>query len=249
MTDHLLLEEAALNAWPALQTALLGGWVARFANGYTKRANSATPLYTPDPAPALEEQIAACEALYKRWEQPTIFRLPSFLPTTAVLDQTLAARGYHTLDETLVQTLDLDTVTVETRRGFLLLPRSEGLDSWLNAFHALNPARRDWDTHRQMLRRITGDLALAGIMADGELVGCGLGVVENGRCGLFDMVVDEKRRRQGYGRGLLNGLLAWAKQRDAHTAYLQVMVDNPAAQALYQSVGFQTAYRYWYRKT
>jgi len=38
------LEERAFNAWPALQTVLVDGWAFRWANGYTKRANSANAL-------------------------------------------------------------------------------------------------------------------------------------------------------------------------------------------------------------
>jgi hypothetical protein len=54
------MEELSLNAWPAHQTLLYDGWVIRFANGYTKRANSVNPLYlsTID----LDEKIAFCRA-------------------------------------------------------------------------------------------------------------------------------------------------------------------------------------------
>jgi N-acetylglutamate synthase len=37
------IEELALNAWPSLQPLLLDGSVVRFANGYTRRANSMNP--------------------------------------------------------------------------------------------------------------------------------------------------------------------------------------------------------------
>ena len=47
MVRHI--KELAVNAWPSLQT-LLDGWVLRFANGYTRRANSVNLLYPSEQA-------------------------------------------------------------------------------------------------------------------------------------------------------------------------------------------------------
>jgi len=72
-------------------------------------------------------------------------------------------------------------------------------------------------------------------------------VLQDGCLGLFDIITDEGQRRRGYGRQLMQGLLAWGKQQGARSAYLQVMLNNPPALALYAGLGFREVYRYWYR--
>jgi N-acetylglutamate synthase len=67
------LEELALTTWPASQQWLYDGWVVRFANGHTRRANSVNPLY-----PACQDaagKIAQCEQWYGERNLPTVFRL------------------------------------------------------------------------------------------------------------------------------------------------------------------------------
>lgn len=51
-------------------------------------------------------------------------------------------------------------------------------------------------------------------------------------------VVDGARRR-GLGRTLMNAAIAEARSRDALELFLEVRADNPGAQALYESLGFE----------
>src|SRR5271165_4691475 len=84
------VEETCLNAWPALRQVLLDGWVLRFSEGLTRRANSVNPLRADHRG--VDALIPACEALYRRRLLPTIFRLPSIIGPA--LDRRLDALGY-----------------------------------------------------------------------------------------------------------------------------------------------------------
>ena len=65
---------------------------------------------------------------------------------------------------------------------------------------------------------------------------------QNGQVGLYDILVDPPMRRQGCGERVVRALLGWGCQRQAHSAYLQVMHNNPPALRLYARVGFREAY-------
>jgi [ribosomal protein S18]-alanine N-acetyltransferase len=57
------------------------------------------------------------------------------------------------------------------------------------------------------------------------------------------IAVAETARRRGLGRTILLALLAEAARRGAQQTFLEVRVDNPSAQALYESEGFETVGR------
>jgi GNAT superfamily N-acetyltransferase len=241
MAMHLRrLEELALNAWPAEHQQLLDGWLLRSGGGYTKRANSVTPLY--DSALAPGAKIVACEQFYARQSLPCTFRLPSFGPPE--LDGLLERRGYRRLDRTLVLARELDgarPASVESRR--------ETLDRWLevySAFQGASPAQRAG--HRTILARIAAEPVYLLLHHAGAPVACGLGVFEPGYAGLFDIVVAAERRGQGFGCRTVEALLAWAAERGARQAYLQVVAANLPARRLYASLGFSERYHYWYRQ-
>lgn len=82
----------------------------------------------------------------------------------------------------------------------------------------------------------------------GKVVTVGLGVCDGKWVGLFDIVTDERYRRQGFGRAMVENLLAWGRMNGAQRAYLQVHRQNDPALALYDKIGFREVYRYWYRQ-
>jgi ribosomal protein S18 acetylase RimI-like enzyme len=243
-----LIEELSLNAWPALETLLVGGWVVRFAGGYTRRANSVLPLYAAAElldAADLLERVEACEALYRRRGLPVIFKLtPESRP--AGLDALLEARGYRAEARTGVQTLE-PVPAVEAPAG--LEVRSEPDADWLDGMarmSALTGERRA--RHEQILAAIAPERGFANLRGeDGTVLACGLGVVQMGWLGLFDIVVDPAARGRGLGECLVRGLLAWGRGAGARASYLQVMLDNAPALRLYARVGYRPAYEYWYR--
>src|SRR5690348_9296039 len=89
------VEEACLNAWPALREVLLDGWLLRFSEGLTRRANSANPL-----RPVSHVDLQTCEALYRRSGLPTIFRVLSLLDPS--VEERLAEAGYTEEGESCV---------------------------------------------------------------------------------------------------------------------------------------------------
>ena len=67
MTDIALvrtLDERLFNAWPALQTVYLDGWMLRMAGGHTKRSNAASPFYPSSISG--EELIRTVKTLYRK---------------------------------------------------------------------------------------------------------------------------------------------------------------------------------------
>jgi ribosomal protein S18 acetylase RimI-like enzyme len=239
-------EEAGFNAWPALQTNLLDGWVLRFADGYTKRANSVNPTY-PSDGRDLADHVSRCEAIYRERDLPPIFRLTSF-GCPAGLDELLAARAYHRIDPTEVMSRSLTTPLPEPRAVGTIaeLPR----DAWLEHYVAFTGATIFRQaTHAAMLGQIGARARFCVFTPEVSTspVACGLLVLDGELAGLFDIATAREQRNHGYGGALVGGMLALAVASGAGTAYLQVMTANEPACRLYRALGFTTAYSYWYR--
>jgi ribosomal protein S18 acetylase RimI-like enzyme len=98
-----------------------------------------------------------------------------------------------------------------------------------------------------ILENIVPQKAFFALNHDARTVSVGLGVLERGHLGLFNIVSDEKRRNQGLGKQMVSYMLQWGRANGAQHAYLAVMHSNVVARHLYNNLGFREAYSYWYR--
>ena len=250
------IEEASLNAWPAMRQTLLDGWVLRFSRGFTKRSNSIIPLY-PARAPdrgddrndrrRLLDKIRYCENLYAREQLQTVFRLTDIQETqTEQLVKVLQDRGYQPADPSLVLATEL-SARVDTQVSPSKSTRIVPIDEWLTAYCTLTgmnePAR---SLHRLILNGIGGECAFTVLYVDEAPAACGLAVVEHDLVGLFDIFTHDQLRRRGLAKALVTAMLDWAGNRGARYAYLQVVEQNSSARQLYDQLGFSEVYRYEY---
>ncbi len=144
------IEELSANAWPALHTILYDGWILRFANGYTRRANSVLPLYLSQLP--LQEKIAACEDLYRLRGLPPLFKLAGRTQSHQ-LHALLGEQGYKAQADTSVQIADLrawtDGVSPDIQLSSVKNPE------WEQAFQSISGIRQDQqESHAQILAAI-----------------------------------------------------------------------------------------------
>jgi len=239
--DFRELERVAMRAWPCFETIEYDGWVLRFADGYTKRANSVNPHFGS--SLPLAEKIATCERVYAEHSLPTVFRLTGF-SEPADLDEALDDAGYTTFDQTLVLVGRPGRIETDGQRRV----HRVDLDGWLPGFDRLKPLEPDRRAaHHRIVATSEGRPFYAMIEDAAGPIACGLGLLVEDAVGLFDLQVDAAHRRRGHATAIVEAILDWAAVEGAQTAYLQVHRRNDAARALYRGFGFETAYPYWYR--
>jgi N-acetylglutamate synthase len=234
------VEERLINVWPAPSTMLMDGWIVRFANGYSGRANSAS---------AVLPEARMSEALITQIEQ--IYRAAALSPTVritplahATTEPMLLARGYRIKDEASMMVADFDCFQhhrIDPRVTIKTTPDQD----WVEGISVRQePSKRSPDH----LRAIVGQLRVTGgfatLESEGEKLGFGMAAIDRDWAELGSIMLDRHHRGKGLGRALVTSMLAWAAQKDAERAFLQVVVTNSVAVRLYESLGFKELCRY-----
>ena len=235
------LERTMFRAWPSFEEIEHDGWVLRFADGYTKRANSVNPHFGS--SLPLAAKIAKCEAAYRECGLPAIFRVTPFSQPVG-LDEALEALGYEMHDPTLGMTRSLDCVSGGEPSPELIVSGEDWFEAF-NEFRKLETFERD--SHRRIIESSEGERVFAAISVDGKPRACGLGVLVDDAIGLFDLFTRESHRGCGLASSIVRLILERACEREARTGFLQVRSQNFPARRLYEGFGFEVAYPYWYR--
>jgi GNAT superfamily N-acetyltransferase len=235
------VEETCLNAWPALREVLLDGWVLRFSEGLTRRSNSANPL-----RPVSHTDLRGCEVLYRRLGLPTIFRVLSLIDP--VVDERLAEAGYTGEGESCVLYAAIDDIAAAQDPDVKLL--DQPTPEWFDAMAALqNQSSEQAATYRRIVGQLAIPAAFAALSDEGGTAALAYGALHNSCLCYESVITDRRRRRQGWGRRIVNALTAWARDEGAVGACLEVEAHNAPARALYNAIGLnRELYRYHYRR-
>jgi ribosomal protein S18 acetylase RimI-like enzyme len=232
-SEILELERLLAATWPAIESAPLGGWVLRYSEGFSRRANSVLALTAPEGG--IDAAVKAVEDWYAARGARPLVSLAG--PVAKRLDEELAARGWETEGATAVMTKALEPVRYEGEVRVVSAPCRELLEQ---------VGRGTPELAAQVLGE-GADRGYAEVWREGALAARGRGAIAGGTVAITNIGTLPAYRRQGLGTEVLHALEAWAAAQGATRTALQVETDNEAAIAMYASLGYAERYRYAYR--
>jgi N-acetylglutamate synthase len=241
MPDVAVLEDISERAWPPLERVERDGVVLRFADGFTRRANSAR---CDGAAGDLEGLVATVESEYRRRGLRPGFRVTPLTPPG--LEPLLEERGYFVDAEAVVMVADaLPTAVAPAPRDEVAL--APALDEqWLRVFHAIErrwPPEQD-RAARSILASGAAPRRFALARVDGAPAATGYGRLVDDWLYLACVATEPPQRRRGLARAVSEQLCAWGAGQGARRGLLQVLTGNAPAQALYAQLGFSPRYVY-----
>ena len=241
-------EDASLNATAVQEQLLYDGWLLRFADVPAKRMRSINLVGSPTSELSLQDRLNRCQSLYQEKNLPLLFRLNS-LGEGPQLDRQLDELGYVRSDETLVMGRSLDmpaNAPAPSTSGAICQPIEPA--AFADVLGQLKGSSEGAvQSHARRLQTLACQALPFCVERTGDPIAAGLVVIDDVFAGIYDVAVATSHRRKGWGGLLVCRLMAEAALRGARWAYLQVDAHNQAACRLYQRLGFQDVYTYWYR--
>lgn len=240
--DYREIELMLMRAWPSLEEITFDGWILRYSKGYTKRANCINPLY--ESCLDFQEKTDYCEKIYREKNLPVIYKL---IDNNAGLkvDEFLEKKGFKKRETISVQELVFGKINFKLEDVTAVCKLEE---FWLDFYTNENDLRKEEiETLKNILLKNEKNNIYVYAKHENKIVAAALGVKDGENIGIFNVFVKKEYRNQGYGKKVIEGLLAEAKKINAQKAYLQVLETNEKALNLYKKMGFVHKYSSWYR--
>ena len=239
------IELATLDAVPPQRLQRWRDWLLPFDDGTVGRSHSAVPLRHAAPA---HDVLGELERRYAEQGLATVLRIPE-LSEFARLQAAMSAAGYARTKPTLVQVGDLQGLAAKSGPGSAIEIADRPASDWEQVFLGEGFDPRDGASRLAILRRGTHSL-FAGVRVDGRIAAVGSAAVSHGWCGMHGMRTLPAFRGRGFAGAILAALARAARERDAHSVFLQVDAANAPARSLYEGLGFAPAwtYAYWARR-
>ncbi|MGV3652376.1 MAG: GNAT family N-acetyltransferase [Devosia sp.] len=236
------IDAAGLVLWPALETVDAGIWHCRFAEGFTRRANSIS-IAGEAPLSPLATGLAEAVALYGARGIAPAFRATPLTPPGVIA--LLSASGWTEAETVAVMAMSLLAPLAAPRAD---ITRHDPRDKNFQAAQAklCGYTARQADTLSRMLARLPGPAAGLLIRIASEPLGTALVALDRDIAYVFSVAVAPEARGRGLGRALMQGALAFAADKGATTCALQVVPENHVARGLYFGLGFADLYSYTY---
>ncbi|KAF4410402.1 MULTISPECIES: GNAT family N-acetyltransferase [Streptomyces] len=268
--DAAELVRAGARAWPPIESEPLGDWLLRASGGFTRRANSVLAL--GDPGMPLDTALRRVTGWYAERELPAYLQAApgaeaveealagrGWTREVAVRVRTAALAPLADTDADAAPDADAGAPN-GTRRprdgsgtgggtgaadggGTGRVRLSRDIDAaWMSRY------QRSAEPSPEALAVLRGGPSVwfATVPGDAGAPPAAIGrcVVDGRWAGFSAVEVDPAARRRGLARAVMAALARRALAEGASAAHLQVEVENRAANALYDRLGFTTRHLY-----
>lgn len=237
------IERAAVRGWPALETELIGGWLARASSGGSTRANTVSALDWE--GGDLDAAIERVTTFYRARRALPRFNITG-VSVPAGLDVELAKRGWqrHGDHVTMAKAvMSQAPLTAGIEVGCAEAPST----GWYGVYlQGLTENRRA--VAPRIVERVPAPRMFFSAVRDGDVIASGLSVLDGEVASVQCMATLAAARRSGAARAVLSAIEAFAMRGGAKWLYLQAEADNTPAIGLYTSVGFEVVGHYHTRE-
>jgi len=240
------VEKIGSDAWEAHEFVQMGGWLLRANYGVTRRANSVL-TNSPPSIDDVEDAISQAIQFYEDRELSPLFQMTdASYPRN--LDETLSNSGFVVELEVYLQIASVVQVLEQSPSIDIHIESTPSID-WMDAYAKGSGYNAEsMRIRKDLMLRSPLKKAFGAVLVDDEIAGVGLCIADGDWAGLFNIGTHPSHRRRGVSTSVNLGLTKWASTLGAKKMYLQVEIDNPQALPMYERLGFETSYRYWYRR-